>query len=85
MDRPDYLHVHIPGRGCLTLSLAGIERALLRERIPANAEAWHAGLGLWVTLRCHPAVVRMQADNAAVESAFSAGWQVPDHVPPAAG
>lgn len=66
MDRSHYLHVHIPGRGCLTLSLPSVERALGNGRLPDDAEAWHAGVGLWVTLKCHPAVVNLLTDSAAV-------------------
>jgi hypothetical protein len=61
MPTPHYLHVHIPGRGQVTLSLpGGIERALRNGRLPDEAIVWHAPADVWIPLTMHPAVARLQ-------------------------
>lgn len=61
MQTPHYLHVHIPGRGQVTLSLpGGIERALRSGRLPDEAIVWHAPAEVWVPLTLHPEVARIQ-------------------------
>lgn len=60
MDRSHYLHVHLPGRGRVTLSLpAGIERAIVSGLLTADAEAWYEQLNLWVSISRHPAMVHL--------------------------
>jgi hypothetical protein len=61
MPTPHYLHVHIPGRGQVTLSLpGGIERALRNGRLPDEAIVWHAPAEVWIPLTMHPEVARLQ-------------------------
>lgn len=60
MDRSHYLHVHIPGRGRVTLSLpGGIERAIISGRLPANAMVWHERKECWISLARHPVVSQL--------------------------
>lgn len=55
MDRSHYLHVHLPGRGRLTLSFpAGMERAIVSGRITADALVWYEQINLWVSIARHP-------------------------------
>ena len=55
MDRSHYLHVHLPGRGRLTLSYpAGVERAITSGRLTADAEVWYEQIDLWVSIARHP-------------------------------
>jgi hypothetical protein len=60
MDRSQYLHVHLPGRGRLTLSVpTGVERALLSGKLTADAEVWYDQLQLWVKISRHPEMARL--------------------------
>jgi hypothetical protein len=60
MDRSHYLHVHIPGRGRVTLSLpGGIERAILSGRLPADAQVWHERKECWIPLAHHPVMTQL--------------------------
>lgn len=60
MDRSHYIHVHLPGRGRVTLSFpAGIERAIVSGLLTADAEAWYEQLNLWVSISRHPAMVHI--------------------------
>ncbi len=60
MPRSHYLHVRIPGRGRITLSLPrGVERAIVSGRLPADAEVWHSALDIWLPLTRHPGVRRL--------------------------
>ena len=55
MDRSHYLHVHLPGRGRLTLSLpSGVERAIISGKLTADALVWYEQLDLWVSISRHP-------------------------------
>ena len=65
MDQYHFLHVRIPGRGRLTLSLpGGIARAFLAGRLPETAEAWDDAKVAWVPWRDHPAVAALLAWGA---------------------
>jgi len=58
MASSSYLHVHIPGRGQLTLSLpGGIARALRDGRLPAESEVWDGSASQWLPLDRHPAIL----------------------------
>jgi hypothetical protein len=60
MERSHYLHVHLPGRGRLTLSLpAGVERAIVSGKLTADAEVWHEQLRLWISVTRHPGMARL--------------------------
>jgi hypothetical protein len=55
MDRSHYIHVHLPGRGRLTLSLpSGVERAIISGKLTADAQVWYEQLNLWVSISRHP-------------------------------
>jgi hypothetical protein len=55
MERSHYLHVHLPGRGRVTLSLpSGVERAIVSGKLTADAQVWHEHLRLWVSVTRHP-------------------------------
>ena len=55
MDRSHYLHVHLPGRGRVTLSLpSGVERAILSGKLTADAQVWYEQISLWVSISRHP-------------------------------
>jgi hypothetical protein len=70
MDRSHYLHVHIPGRGRLTLSLPdGVARALRDGRLPDDTEAWYPDLKVWVLLTLHPVVRELLAGDRQPERA----------------
>lgn len=60
MDRSHYLHVHLPGRGRVTLSLpSGVERALISGKLTADALAWYEQINLWVSISRHPGLARL--------------------------
>ena len=60
MDRSQYLHVHLPGRGRLTLSVpSGVERALISGKLTADAEVWYDQIQLWVKISRHPEMARL--------------------------
>ena len=60
MDRSHYLHVHLPGRGRLTLSVpTGVERAIVSGRLTTDAQVWYEQLNLWVSISRHPEMARL--------------------------
>jgi hypothetical protein len=60
MDRSHFLHVHLPGRGRLTLSYpAGVERAIIGGRLTADAEVWYEQINLWVSIARHPGMASL--------------------------
>jgi hypothetical protein len=56
MNDSSYLHLKIPGRGRLTLSYAGVSRALRAGKLPLTAEAWLESVEVWLPLDRHPIV-----------------------------
>ena len=88
MDRSHYLHVHLPGRGRLTLSFpAGVERAIIRGRITADAEVWYEQINLWVSIARHPGLAGLLSlvQLPATDCRRRAGKPVPmldDELPP---
>jgi hypothetical protein len=57
----------------MTLSLPhGVERALASGRLPADAEAWHSGLQLWIRVSRHPEVAGL------MHTAEMAMFEMPD-------
>lgn len=64
-----YVHLRIPGRGRLTLSMPdGVSRALQSGRLPATAHVWLAPIGAWIPLARHQGLARLQpVQPAAVE------------------
>lgn len=61
MPTQQYLYVHIPGRGQLTLSLpGGFERAFRDGRLPESTVVWHSFTGTWLPMALHPEVARLQ-------------------------
>jgi hypothetical protein len=80
MDRTHFLHVHLPGRGRVTLSLpGGIERAIIRGQLPADAQVWYDPIRLWISIARHPEVIRLLQ-----RAALSLPSQQPVPVPPTA-
>jgi hypothetical protein len=60
MDRSHYLHVHLPGRGRVTLSLpSGVERAIISGKLTADAQVWYEQINLWISISRHPGVAAL--------------------------
>lgn len=70
MQSYPYVHLRIPGRGRVTLSLPdGVRRALESGRLPATADVWLDPIGAWIPLGQHRLLNRLQAISAVPKAA----------------
>ncbi|HEV8125557.1 MAG TPA: hypothetical protein VGP80_15010 [Gemmatimonadales bacterium] len=77
-----YVHLRIPGRGRVTLSLPdGVRRALESGRLPATADVWLDPIGAWIPLGQHKMLARLQSISAAAKAATVALTVIPPPPP----